>query len=137
MKIKFQYPTKRKNKKLRKIQLKKDELIPHIAQYLMGVIQVNNKLLELGRPSLYSNLEYVEDVSKYISQILSDDENWDIKGENVSFKKLVTVWHDDNKNCMRVYQNNIYHLTYVKHINNSVYAQNVEDALNELIKAVF
>lgn len=118
------------------IQRKKDQLIPHIARCLSGMIQVNNKLLELGKPSLHSNLGRVNDITQFITELINNPDSWKIERDiNVCFTKYVRIWSSDNIGGMKPFNNPTYQMTYIRG-GRGQYSPDVETTLKVLIETV-
>ena len=111
-----------------------EKLTPYIAQALFGMVDIHNKLVEIGSDKKFLNCGIIEDKAGFVNKVINDKCNWqEPRGTamytNVTFEySSLLIWLSDNYGCMRYTSNPIY----------QIYGYNeVEDFLNKLIKQVF
>jgi len=89
-----------------------EKLTPYIAQALFGMVDIHNKLIEIGSDKKVFKTPYlIQDKVSFVNSLINTESFWkDAKGTtNVSFQvSSLLIWLSDNVNCMRYTTNPIY-----------------------------
>lgn len=116
------------------IESRKNILAPYVGQALYAFVEAHNDLLK-HNVKFFSDYDYICDATKFVNDILQNNDNWEIKISNyevgVTFKKYkVYFWLSDNPGGMRYNCNPVYQ-TYIDYNN---YPYDVEDYVKQKIE---